>query len=136
MGTRTMPRPRSARSRPPRSDREARRGNNPYSEGRATSMSEPLLDTIVTQLESCGWTVERGVPHDSRVADRWKLSCDSGVCYLEVIGEPAVMCSVCREPDNQSTQMAVMLRMGPELAEEGNQRMDNFLKGVDRFRTV
>ena len=68
--------------------------------------------------------------HGSDATDRWKLSCDGGACFLEAFGEPARMISVCADPDDANTQMAVMLAIGDDFDE----RLPGFIKGVERFR--
>ncbi len=93
-------------------------------------MADTHLDTIAQQLEAAGWRIERDVDHASDATQRWKLTCDGGLCYLEAFGEPASMLSVCTDPDDPNTQMAVMLAIGDDFDE----RLPGFVKGVGRFR--
>lgn len=93
-------------------------------------MADTPLDTIAQQLEASGWTLDRGVDHTSDATHRWRLSCDGGFCFLEAFGDPAQMISVCADPDDANTQMAVMLSIGDDFDE----RLPGFIKGVDRFR--
>ncbi|MHC5020477.1 MAG: hypothetical protein ACYTGX_10260 [Planctomycetota bacterium] len=93
-------------------------------------MADTPIDIIAQQLEGAGWTIERQVTHTSDAAERWRLSCDGGVCYLESFGDPVSMVSVCTDPDDPHTQMAVMLAIGDDFDE----RLPNFVKGCDRFR--
>ena len=62
--------------------------------------------------------------------ERWRLERDGGQCFLESFGEPPKFCSVCENPDEPHTQVAVVMH----LTEEWEGQLDRFLKRLDRFR--
>jgi hypothetical protein len=96
-------------------------------------MAESALDTIAAELEARGWTVDRDIPRPPDALGRWRLDAHGGgVCYLEYFGssDNPTMVSACADPDSASTQMAAMLHLG----EGWKEKLETFLKGVDRFR--